>query len=94
MNALKFQMRQDPSMVIPPALLPPLLTGEMEGDRKNLKINTTNGSIDVDVILVGGMESLGIDDMKHKKRTTLDVNSENGPINVRLVSTRLPTLLS
>lgn len=73
-------------MTIPRSFLRPLDAGEAEEDRKNLRMNTTNGSIDVDVTLIGGTESLSTDDVKRKKRTTLDINSKNGSVNVRLVS--------
>jgi hypothetical protein len=88
-NAIKGHFIIDPSMVIPRSLLPPL-AGEAEEDRKNLRMNTANGSIDVDVTLIGGTKSLGFDDVRRNRRTTLDINSDNGPVNVRLRTSGTP----
>lgn len=73
----------DPYISVPLSLLAPLEDGETEVDRKNLKLNTTDGNINADIwVLGGGREGA---DLK-EKRATLDLSSNDGSITVRMVS--------
>jgi hypothetical protein len=72
-------------MSIPQSLLPQLAAGETERGRKNLKLWSKNGSVDVDITLLVDPEKHDIREADRKKRTTLDVGSQNGSINVKLV---------
>lgn len=73
---------QDPFMSIPQSFLPQLAAGETESGRKNLKVWSKNGSVDIDVTLLADSTKHGVDG---KKRATLDVGSQNGSINIKLV---------
>jgi len=65
----------DPNLYIPSSLLPPLGRGESESNRKNLKLMSANGAIDVEIFLLGQGPS---------RRTTMDVKSSNGSVHVKL----------
>jgi hypothetical protein len=69
-------------MSIPQSFLPSLAAGETESGRKNLKVWSKNGSVDVDVTLLADPAKRRVDG---KKRATLDVGSQNGSINIKLV---------
>jgi hypothetical protein len=69
----------DPNIVVPPTLLPPLEDGTQEEDRKNVQLQSTNGSVDVTVILVK-------DAKPSTKRPTVHVQSRHGPVTAKLVS--------
>ena len=73
-------------MVIPRTFLPPLSPNETESSRKNLKIYSKNGSVDVDITLVADPQRPGREEVDLKKRATLDVGSHNGSVTVKLVS--------
>jgi len=79
----------DPDMCIPASLLPPLGRGESENDRKNLKLESCNGLIDVEIFLLGERAGNGV---KTSRRTSIDVKSSNGSVSVKLV--RLAPFLS
>lgn len=70
----------DPSMHVPSSYLPPLGEGETEGDRKNLHLHTRDGSVDVDIWLVGRQQHSDI----RKHRTTLHVSSRDGSIAIKV----------
>jgi hypothetical protein len=74
----------DPLMHIPSNLLPPLNAGETEQDRKNIYLRTKDGSIDVDIWLIGQEDS---DAPKNGTRTTLSLSSNDGSITAKIVST-------
>lgn len=74
----------DPLMHIPLNLLPPLNAGETEQDRKNIYLRTKDGSIDVDIWLIGQEDS---DAPKNGTRTTLSLSSNDGSITAKIVST-------
>ncbi|KAJ7624256.1 hypothetical protein DFH06DRAFT_1445927, partial [Mycena polygramma] len=66
----------DPSVKVPEFLLPPLAAGETEATRPNVYLHTTNGSIDVNVFLVGCGDA--------KRRVDIVLESSNGSISVKL----------
>jgi hypothetical protein len=75
----------DPFISVPPSLLPPLEEGETEADRKNLKIKTKDGSVDVDLWVLGGGGDIKEEKLR-RKRATLDLSSNDGSITIRMVS--------
>ena len=81
-NSVKGSFVVDPSLLIPSALLPPLPEGEAEESRKNLRLESTNGSVDTDIMLVGEDVS---ENVKTNPRTTLHLKSENGRVVARVV---------
>lgn len=75
----------DPTLVIPPALLPPLAEGETEDTRRNLMLDSKNGTVDADVyILPLRSESSAV--MKQRQRTTILAKSWNGSVTTKIVS--------
>ncbi|KAF8553221.1 hypothetical protein OG21DRAFT_1414726, partial [Imleria badia] len=68
----------DPSMDIPPSMLPPLGDNETEADRKNLCLKSRDSSVRADVWLLGSSPSS--DSAQKPLRTTLALNSEHGSI--------------
>ncbi|KAI6104093.1 hypothetical protein F5141DRAFT_1126954 [Pisolithus sp. B1] len=79
-NSIKGTYIIDPSVHVPSTYLPPLGEGETERDRKNLHLRTRDGSVDVDVWLVGHQ---GRSEAR-KRRTTLHVSSRDGSIAVKV----------
>jgi hypothetical protein len=86
-SAIRGTYAIDPDMYIPTSLLPPLGRGETEKDRKNLKLESSNGLIDVEVFLLGQRPSDGV---KASRRTTIDIKSSNGAITVKLNAPATP----
>ncbi|EIW77360.1 hypothetical protein CONPUDRAFT_84470 [Coniophora puteana RWD-64-598 SS2] len=82
-NSLKGSYAIDPSMSIPSSVLPKLEDDETELDRKNLRLRTGNGSINVDILLVSLQGSAAPDDIT-RNRATLEASSEYGSVNIRL----------
>jgi len=80
-NAIRESYTVDPNMYIPRSLLSPLGRGESESDRKNLKLESSNGAIDVEIFLLGQTPGGGA---KSSRRTTMNVKTLNGSINIRL----------
>lgn len=78
---------QDPSLIIPRSLLPPLAEGMSEDDRKNVKFESKHGGIDVSITLLGDAQDPSA---IVKKRTSLDMNSEHGSINLKIVRSSFP----
>ncbi|KAF8991871.1 hypothetical protein BDQ17DRAFT_1370174 [Cyathus striatus] len=78
----------DPTLNIPAFLLPPLGKDESEETRRNLRLETTHGTIGANVRLVDG-EAQG---EKKGKRVTMVMKSEHGAITATIVraATRPP----
>lgn len=74
----------DPGMNIPTSLLPPLRPEESEGDRKNLSLHSTNGSVDGEIWLLGTRGARPFDSKTSTKRTILDIGSKNGSATARV----------
>ena len=64
--------------------MPPLQRGETEDDRKNLRLESHNGSVDADILLIEG-NGEGTTKGPGPLRTTLSLNSHNGSIVARVV---------
>ncbi|KIM74103.1 hypothetical protein PILCRDRAFT_828512 [Piloderma croceum F 1598] len=82
-NSIKGVYTINPFLFIPQTFLPPLSPGETESSRKNLKIYSENGSVNVDITLLADPQKLGSEEVDLKKRATLDVASHNGSVNVK-----------
>ncbi|KAJ7101378.1 hypothetical protein B0H15DRAFT_763582, partial [Mycena belliarum] len=65
----------DPRVKIPQAMLPPL-ADEADGVRRNVFLHTSNGSIDVDLFVVG--------DADVKGRVEMHLKSANGSVTARI----------
>jgi len=74
----------DPFLSVPRSLLPPLTADESEGDRKNVNLKSRCGTIDVEISLMGDAQDSSVEEAWLKKRTSLDINSDHGSINVKL----------
>jgi hypothetical protein len=83
-DSIKGKFVIDPFITVPRSLLPQLDRDETDENRKNLKLDSRNGSIDADITLLSGTESVGLEEAKRKKRTALDIRSANGYINAKL----------
>lgn len=74
----------DQEMSIPPSLLPPLSAGEAEEDRKNIRLESVNGLIDVELWLVAPARR-DAGPSSPPKRATIYARSYNGTITAKLV---------
>lgn len=70
---------------MPRSLLSPLAAGESKDDRKNVKLDSNYGGVDVSINLLGDAQASGVDEARLIKRTSLDVKAERGSINLKLV---------
>jgi hypothetical protein len=73
----------DPDIKIPQSLLPPLAADETEATRRNAYFHAKNGSIKVDIFIVGDADS------KHPADILID--SSNGSIKTKLVRSSIRT---
>ncbi|KAK0193941.1 hypothetical protein F5146DRAFT_411355 [Armillaria mellea] len=82
MNSLEESFSIDPTLRLPQALLPALKAGETEDTRRNLSIDITMGSMNVDVTIVYNEASS--QSSESKRRVILVVKNMLGSINMRL----------
>jgi len=75
-NSIKGTYVIDPRIKIPQPMLPPLAADETEATRRNMYLHTSNGSIDVDLFVVG--------DGEYKQKVNISFKSSNGSISARL----------
>ena len=71
----------DPYIPVNPCMLPPLEEGLTERDRENLKLQTRDGVIDVQVWLVSNIPK----DTRAPVRTTAVIGSRDGSVTARIV---------
>jgi hypothetical protein len=83
-SSVKGEYAIDPSMKIPPSLLPPLSPEESEADRKHLCVHSTNGSVNAEIWLLS-QDAKPFDSKTPTKRTILDLGSEHGSVTARVV---------
>ncbi|KAL0958486.1 hypothetical protein HGRIS_000626 [Hohenbuehelia grisea] len=83
-GAIKETYVIDPLLQIPPALLPSLGLGETEADRKNLSLESYNGSINVNVHLVNSAATSG--EEKPTPRARIRLVSKNGSVTGKITS--------
>ncbi|KAF9240444.1 hypothetical protein BU15DRAFT_87655 [Melanogaster broomeanus] len=74
----------DPRLQVPANLLPPLITGQTEAERKNLYLHTRDGTVDISIWLIGPNAKAVA--TPPKKRTTMSVSSNDGSVTVRVNS--------
>lgn len=82
----------DPLLHIPDAYLPPL---NSEEERKNLYLHSRDGSVDVDLLIVGRKgESCQEKARQDLTRTRMHVGSRDGSVSVKVVRVSLFCMLS
>ncbi|KIJ15396.1 hypothetical protein PAXINDRAFT_176538 [Paxillus involutus ATCC 200175] len=74
----------DPHLYIPAHLLPPLVSGQTEEDRKNLYLHTRDGTVDINIWLVSPTANRDTKSPPPNKRTTMKVSSNDGSVTVRV----------
>jgi hypothetical protein len=81
----------DPTMRIPPSLLPRLERGQTEADRKNLALTATHVNIDAVIWLVGNrlaqLDGVAAPRQRDRKRTSLVIKALQGPVRLKVVRT-------
>jgi len=87
----------DPAVSIPPSFLPPLdrETGETEETRRNLVLNSRNGTVDGEIYILPTSETQK-ERLRAGNRTKIHVNatSTNGGVTAKLVSRNKETAFS
>ena len=71
----------DPSMMVPPALMPPLLSNENEETRKNILLSSHNGSVDAQVYVLASQV-----EPQRRNRVLIETSSKNGSVSTKVVS--------
>jgi hypothetical protein len=84
-NSIKGEYVIDPFMNIPASLLPPLSPEESEADRKHLRLNSRNGSLNANIWLLSARDAQPSDSKTSTKRTMLDLVSDHGSVTARVV---------
>jgi len=95
-GSIKGSYAINPSMAIPTAFLPPLHEDDTEETRKNLRFESMNGSVDVNIQLVDDGTTETEETKEKRKRTTMVLCSQNGHVSVTVLSssqTRMPIQL-
>ncbi|KAF8957386.1 hypothetical protein BDZ97DRAFT_1846538 [Flammula alnicola] len=91
----------EPTLNIPSAFLPPLPSGETDETRKNIFLESRNGSVDADIFVVPtSTEALAR--IKHHKRVYIHTTSRNGSVTTKIhevtplntVESRLPLVIT
>ncbi|KAK7046445.1 hypothetical protein R3P38DRAFT_2873838 [Favolaschia claudopus] len=77
----------DPTIKIPPPMLPPLAQDETEATRRNVYLQTSNGTVDVELFVVAGTS--GGNEVKQK--VNMFVRSSNGAIITKLHAGPIPS---
>lgn len=80
----------DPSLFVPTFLRPPLLPGETEETRKNLRLESTHGHVYADVTLVAKDDTNDMDNSKKNKRVVMHMKSTHGGVTAKIVCHFLP----
>ena len=84
-GSLKGTFAIDPSLYIPSSFLPPLVDGETEETRANLRLASKSGSIDADISIVSNDFELADPPKGGRRLVTMDVKSSYGSITTKLV---------
>jgi len=86
-SSIKGTWLLDPMLSIPSDLLPPLLEGESEKTRKNLSLQTKDGSIIANIfVLLTTAEELQKMGDKMNLRTLIDTSTKDGNVMIKMVS--------
>ncbi|KAF8908550.1 hypothetical protein CPB84DRAFT_162980 [Gymnopilus junonius] len=84
-NSVKETLIIDPSLFVPMFLRPPLLPGETEETRKNLRLESTHGHVYADVTLVAKDDNANdTDTPKKNKRVVINMKSTHGGITAKI----------
>jgi hypothetical protein len=85
-NSIRENFAINPDMVIPLSFLPALADGETESERKNLGLQTRDGSIDTEIWLINN-ESTRIQEsgVQGLRRTALLMSSRDGDVSAKIV---------
>jgi len=74
----------DPSLFVPPFLRPPLIPGETEETRNNLRLESTHGHIIADVTLAENTDNEIQSSQKKNNRAKMLMRSTHGRINAKI----------
>jgi len=84
-SSIKETLTIDPSVVVPPFLRPPLLPGETEDTRQNLRLESTHGDVYADVTLVENSENpLEITSPQRNKRVIMSMETTHGAVTAKI----------
>jgi len=83
-NSVKETLIIDPSLFVPTFLRPPLLPGETEETRKNLRLESTHGHVYADVTLVAKDDTNDMDNSKKNKRVVMHMKSTHGGVTAKI----------
>jgi len=81
-SSIKGTWLLDPMLSIPSELLPPLPEGESESTRKNLSLQTKDGSINANIFVLA--EELQKTENKMNLRTIIDTSTEDGDVTIKM----------
>lgn len=74
----------NPALRIPAVFLPPLADDETDTTRKNISLESKNGSLEVAIYVVP-TQGEGADPKPSRQRVTIDTSSRNGPVTTAVV---------
>jgi len=76
----------DPALSIPSELLPPLSEGESEQTRKNLSLQTKDGSIKATIFVLPTTTEAWHQTVDRPLRAVIDTSTKDGDVTIRIVS--------
>jgi len=82
-DSVKETLIIDPSLFVPPFLRPPLIMGETEGTRRNLRLESTHGHVHADVTLVENINT-EIHSSQRNNRVRMLMHSTHGGIIAKI----------
>ncbi|CAA7268865.1 unnamed protein product [Cyclocybe aegerita] len=88
--AIKGTWVVDPTLVIPKEFLAPLAKDETEENRKNLLLESKNGSVDANIFVMP-MRADALAVIKERKRVIIRCASRNGSVTARIHDVQLPS---
>lgn len=93
-SSIKGTWLLDPMLSIPSEFLPPLPQGESESTRKNLSLQTRDGSINADIfVLLTTAEELQKMENRMSLRTLIDTYTKDGHVTIKMVGSGLRSIL-
>jgi hypothetical protein len=75
----------EPSLLIPPSLLPSLSSNETEETRRNLSLFSQNGNVDAEIFIMPSNNEASHGVLK-RSRILIEVASKNGSVKTKVVS--------
>lgn len=82
-SSIKGTWLLDPMLSIPSELLSPLPAGESESTRKNLSLQTKDGSINANIFVLA--DELQKTENKMNLRTLIDASTKDGDVTIKMV---------